>query len=434
MDILTENDKLGEYPNSYYVATAGVLPLLKSLEENLVCDVCVVGGGYTGLSTSLSLSEMGYSVVLLEAQRVAFGASGRNGGQVSSGQRWNVCDLHNAFGREKTKMLWDIGELAKKEVKDRIAKHKINCDFAPGILHAQLKEKSLGSLKNEVQQLRDVHQYKKIEFLDRLGVQNYLGTKKYVGGTIDMGAGHLHPLKFGIGLARAALRNGVKIFELTRVKTLTKGSKVKVETTGDRTVTSKFLVLACNGYLGNLEPAVASRVMPINNFIVATEPLGKTRGEELIKNNIAVADSKFVVNYYRLTSDYRLLFGGGENYRYRFPKNMSQKVRSAMIEIYPDLSNTKIDYSWGGTLAVTMTRLPDFRRVGSNIYSASGYSGQGVAMALMAGRILADVIRGQSEKFDLMADLPTPRFPGGTALRWPLMALAMLWYSIRDKL
>ena len=434
MDILTENDKLGEYPNSYYTATTELLPLFNCLEENITCDVCIVGGGYTGLSTALSLSEFGYSVILLEAQRVAFGASGRNGGQVSSGQRWNVCDLKKVFGLEKTKMLWDIGEAAKKEVKGRILKHNIECDFVPGILHAELKGKSLRRVKNEVQQLTDLHNYKKISFLDRLGIQSYLGTEKYIGGTIDMGAGHLHPLKFGIGLAKAAKASGVKIFELTRVRQITKGSTVRVETTNKKFVNSKFLVLACNGYLGNLEPSVASRVMPINNFIVTTEPLGKISGEQIIRKNVAVADSKFVVNYYRLTSDYRLLFGGGENYRYKFPQNISQKVRSAMIDIYPDLSNVKIDYSWGGTLAVTMSRLPDFRRISANIYSASGYSGQGVAMATMAGRVLSGVIRGQTEQFDLLAGLPTPKFPGGSAFRWPLMALAMLWYSIRDKL
>jgi gamma-glutamylputrescine oxidase len=173
--------------------------------------------------------------------------------------------------------------------------------------------------------------------------------------------------------------------------------------------------------------------MPINNFIIATESLGKEKAENIIRNNLAVADSKFVVNYYRLSSDYRLLFGGGENYRYRFPKDISGKVRTAMQDIYPQLSDIKIEYSWGGTLAVTMSRLPDFRRVSPNIYSASGYSGQGVAMATMAGRVMSDLIRGHSERFDILSNLPTPMFPGGVTFRWPLMALAMLWYSMKDK-
>ena len=249
-----------------------------------------------------------------------------------------------------------------------------------------------------------------------------------------MGAGHLHPLKFGIGLARAAQESGVKIFEESRVRKIEKGTIVKIETENKRIIRANFLVLGCNGYIGDLEPEVASHVMPINNFISVTEPLGKQKAESLIKRNLAVADSKFVVNYYRLTPDFRLLFGGGENYSYSFPKNISDKVRAAMIDIYPQLIGTKIDYSWGGTLAVTMNRLPDFRRINSNVFSASGYSGQGVAMATMAGRVISEVIIGQSEKFDILSNLPTVKFPGGTIFRWPLMALAMLWYSTRDRL
>ena len=433
MDILTENDISGEYPISYYTATTDILQNFRRLDENLTCDVCVVGGGYTGLSTALTLSEAGYDVILLEAQRVAFGASGRNGGQVCSGQRWDVVDLKRRFGIEKTKMLWNIGEAAKMEVHERIKKHSIDCDYAPGIIHAELKEKSLDHGWNEVQQLNNLHSYDKIKFLDRLGIRNYLGTDKYAGGSIDMGAGHLHPLKFGIGLASAADKNGVRIFENSRVKEIKKGSQVEVVTEQSKIIKSQYLVLGCNGYLGNLAPSVASRVMPINNFIIATESLGKEKAENIIRNNLAVADSKFVVNYYRLSSDYRLLFGGGENYRYRFPKDISGKVRTAMQDIYPQLSDIKIEYSWGGTLAVTMSRLPDFRRVSPNIYSASGYSGQGVAMATMAGRVMSDLIRGHSERFDILSNLPTPMFPGGVTFRWPLMALAMLWYSMKDK-
>ena len=434
MDILTQNDTLGEYPNSYYASTTKMLSRFPSLKEDLTCDVCVVGGGYTGLSTALSLSEKGYHVILLEAHRVAFGASGRNGGQVCSGQRWDVTELKKSFGLEKTKMLWDIGEAAKKEVRDRIAKHNINCDYAPGIIHAELRKKSLSGCMAEVSQLKSDHAYDEIEYLDQTSIQSILGTDKYLGGSLDMGAGHLHPLKFGIGLAQAAQESGVKIFEESRVRKIEKGTIVKIETENKRIIMANFLVLGCNGYIGDLEPEIASHVMPINNFISVTEPLGKQKAESLIKRNLAVADSKFVVNYYRLTPDFRLLFGGGENYTYSFPKNISDKVRAAMIDIYPQLIGTKIDYSWGGTLAVTMNRLPDFRRINSNIFSASGYSGQGVAMATMAGRVISEVIIGQSEKFDILSNLPTVKFPGGTIFRWPLMALAMLWYSTRDRL
>ncbi len=434
MDILTQNDISGKYPTSYYAATTRLLPKFNNLEEDLDCDVCVVGGGYTGLSTALSLSERNYRVILLEAQRVAFGASGRNGGQVCSGQRWDVVDLKKSFGLEKTKALWEIGEEAKREVTNRIRKHNIDCDYSPGIIHAQLRKGLLSRSMLEVEQLQIDHNYNKIKYLDKSSIEDLLGSNKYFGGSLDMGAGHLHPLKYGIGLALAAKTGGVKIFEGSRVKTIKKGAVVKIITENKRTVSAKFLVLGCNGYLGNLESEVASHIMPINNFISVTEPLGQRNAEELIKFNLAVADSKFVVNYYRLTPDYRLLFGGGENYRYKFPKNMKERVRKSMVDIYPQLSGVKIDYTWGGTLAVTMNRLPDFRKVSSNIFSASGYSGQGVAMATMAGRIISDIISGQAERFDILSDLPIRKFPGGSLFRWPLMALGMFWYSTRDKL
>ncbi len=434
MDLLTVNDEFGEYPKSYYSDTTEPLSRFESLKDDLICEVCVVGGGYTGLSAALSLSEKGYDVVLLEAQRVAFGASGRNGGQVCSGQRWSVTDLRDRFGLEKAQILWKIGEAAKNEVAERIKKHGIKCDYAPGIIHAELKSKSLDSVIKEVDQLNHLHNYEEIQFLDKTAISSLLGTDKYVGGSLDMGAGHLNPLKFGLGLALAAQRSGVRIFEGTRVSKITKGSVVSLETHDQTLVKANFLVLACNGYIGDLDLEVASHVMPINNFISVTEPLGKQKAESLIRNNLAVADSKFVVNYYRLTPDYRLLFGGGENYRYKFPKNISEKVKASMISIYPQLRDIKIAYSWGGTLAVTMNRLPDFRRVSSNIFSASGYSGQGVAMGTLAGRILSEVIQGRSERFEVLSGLPIQKFPGGTFFRWPLMVLAMLWYSTRDKM
>ena len=434
MDILTQNDRLGQYPKSYYADTVKCLPPFATLHSDLSCDVCVVGGGYTGLSTALSLAEKGYGVILLEAQRVVFGASGRNGGQVCSGQRWSVSDLKKRFGPAKANILWKLGEAAKKEVRERIRIHKISCDYAPGIIHAELKKRALSAVRLEVEQLNKDHNYEEIQFLDKTAIETFLGTDKYVGGSLDMGAGHLNPLKFGLGLAKAAHLSGVKIFENSRVRKINKGSTVTIETVDDKVIKAKFLVLGCNGYLGKLDSEIASHIMPINNFINVTEPLGKELAESLIQHNLAVSDSKFVVNYFRLTPDHRLLFGGGENYRYTFPNNFSRTVRKAMIDIYPQLSRTKIAYSWGGTLAVTMNRLPDFRKISSNIFSASGYSGQGVALATLAGRILSEVIQGNSEKFDILSELPSQKFPGGTLFRWPLMALAMLWYSSRDKI
>ncbi|MEE2774463.1 MAG: FAD-binding oxidoreductase [Pseudomonadota bacterium] len=433
IDILTINDEAGQYPKSYYSATSKLLPKLPSLNERIRCDICIIGAGYTGLTSAINLAENGYDVVVLEAQRVGFGASGRNGGQVSSGQRWPVNELEKYFGLERTKLLWEIGESAKNEVRRKIEKYKINCEYTSGIIHASLKEKLLQSQRNEVDKLREIYNYEKIEYLDRSKIMELIASKKYFGGTLDLGAGHLHPLKYAVGLANAAVKSKVRIFEESRVKKIINGTVVEAKLDNENSVLADYLVLGCNGYIGDLVPEISSQVMPINNFIVATEPLGRTVCENLIKKNYAVADSKFVVNYYRFSRDYRMIFGGGENYRYRFPVDISKKVKGAMVDIFPQLLESKIDYSWGGTLAVTMSRLPHFKRIRSNVYSASGYSGQGVAMATMAGRILSEVIQGESQKFDLLSTLPTPTFPGGSCLRWPTMALGMLWYSLKDK-
>ncbi|MGB8622745.1 MAG: FAD-binding oxidoreductase, partial [Paracoccaceae bacterium] len=252
-------------------------------------------------------------------------------------------------------------------------------------------------------------------------------------GTLDMGGGHIHPLRFALGLARLARDRGVRIFERSRVTGLSQGDPATVKTDKAQ-ITARNVVMACNGYLGHLQSEVAARVMPINNFIVATEPLSETEAEALIRDNHAVADSKFVINYFRLSQDRRMLFGGGESYGYRFPADIAALVRKPMLEIYPQLKDARIDYAWGGTLGITMNRMPHFARVAGNIISASGYSGHGVAMATLGGKIAAEAIAGQAMKFDLLASVPTQRFPGGAALRWPLLVLAMVWFSLRDRL
>jgi gamma-glutamylputrescine oxidase len=264
-------------------------------------------------------------------------------------------------------------------------------------------------------------------------MRDMLGARGCSGGSLDMGAGHLHPLNYALGLAAAARAAGARLYERSEVFEVTAGDPVLVRTAAGR-VRSKYLVYACNGYLGALEPRVADRVMPINNFIIATEPLGERRARELIRDDVCVSDSRFVINYYRLSSDKRLLFGGGENYGYRFPADIKAFVRRPMLEVYPQLADAKIDYGWGGTLAITMSRLPHFERLAGNILSIGGYSGSGVALATGAGRFAAEAIDGVATRFDFMKSLPTPRFPGGTRWRNALLVLAMTWYSLRDRL
>lgn len=431
MNLLFANDRAGEYPASYYAATRSDLAPFPALAGEVRADVCIVGGGYTGLSAALHLAQAGRRVVLLEAHRVGFGASGRNGGQVGSGQRLDQVEMEKIAGRENAHRYWALAEEAKALVRGLIADHAMPVRFHPGVAHACWHDREVRDTHAYAEKLRRDYGYDQLEPLDRAGIRALIGSDAYKGGEIDWGAGHVHPLNFALGLAQAAARAGVVIHEASVVERIAPGAKPVVHCAQGHVVADQ-VILACNGYLGGLEPAVAAKVMPINNFIVATEPLGE-RAAEVLAKPVAVADTKFVVNYWRLSEDNRLLFGGGESYGWRFP-DIVKTVRKPMLEVYPQLRDVRIDYAWGGTLAITMNRLPCFSRVAPNVLSASGYSGHGVAMATLAGKLMAEALRGQSERFDLMAALPQPRFPGGVALRWPLLVLAMTWFSLRDRL
>ena len=432
MDLLSVNDKQGKYPQSYYAAHATQLSEFPRLNNDIQVDICVVGAGFTGLSTALHLAKSGYSVAILEAQRIGFGASGRNGGQVSGGQRMDQCGLETMLGDEHARVLWDISQQSVDLVRE-LSADMDDCGVVDGIIHTAHRARYMAEEHAYTDHLRDKYGYDKIRNLNRDETRYLVNSRAYHGGTLDMGAGHIDPLRYAIGLARKCVDLGVAIYENSKVLDVVQTDPAVVKTDGGM-VTAKFLVLACNGYLGGLEKHVAARVMPINNFIIATEPMSADTQDGLIKNNHAVADSKFVVNYFRFSDDRRLLFGGSESYGYKFPRDITAAVRKPMLQIFPQLADTRIDYAWGGTLGITMNRMPHFERLAGNVLSASGYSGHGVAMATMGGKMAADAIRGQAEQFDFMASVPTPRFPGGMLLRSPMLVLAMLWYSMRDRL
>ncbi|WP_375266588.1 NAD(P)/FAD-dependent oxidoreductase [Planktotalea sp.] len=432
MNLLFSNDKRGEYPESWYAADATPLAPFDSFRGETSADVCIVGGGYTGLYAALHLAELGYDVVVLEAHRVGFGASGRNGGQLGSGQRMDQDGLEDLMGQDTAHKFWTLAEGAKKLVKDLIAKHNIDCHLKPGVADLGFGKRDVGELQDYAKKLQDDYGYADIIPLNKEESQALCPSPAYEGGMMDWGAAHLQPLSFALGLANAASNAGARIFENAHVHHIKEGAKVTVQTDQGR-VKADHVILAGNGYLGNLNRKVAARVMPINNFIVATEPLGDDAAKVLTKD-IAVADTKFVVNYFRLSHDNRLLFGGGESYGYRFPNDITAKVRKPMCEIFPHLRDVKIDYAWGGTLGITMTRMPYLARVAPNILSASGYSGHGVGNAVQAGKLMAQAIHGQDSGFNTIASIPTPSFPGAGALRTPLLTLAMSWYALRDKL
>ncbi|NIB39427.1 FAD-binding oxidoreductase [Pseudomaricurvus alkylphenolicus] len=424
---------LSRHVDSYYAASANALRDFPALEGEVDADVCVIGGGYTGLSSALHLAERGYKVVLLEAERVGWGASGRNGGHVGTGQRLDQHSLEAKVGREKARMMWDLSLEAVQTVKDLIEKHQIQCDLKPGILHTAHKASLRDEYLQEAEFLQKNYDYDAIRFVDKDEVRQLVGSDNYHCGTLDSFSCHLHPLNFALGLGRACADAGVRIFENSRVVNYSDGSNPIVTTARGR-VKAKFVVLGCNGYLGKLEPRMAGKIMPINNFVLATEPLSDELCRELIRDDTAVADSLFVINYWKLSGDNRLLFGGGENYTSRFPRDMKSFVRKYMLRVYPQLQNTRIDYAWGGTLAITLNRMPHFGRLSDNVFYAQGYSGHGVPTATMAGKLLAEAVAGTAERFDVMADYPTHTFPGGTLLRWPGLVAGMLYYSLRDKL
>ncbi|MFU1477185.1 NAD(P)/FAD-dependent oxidoreductase [Roseovarius sp. C7] len=432
MNLLHANDRPGQYPESWYAATAETLPPFDTLKGEQRADVCVVGGGFTGLSAALHLAEAGLDVVLLEAQRVGFGASGRNGGQLGSGQRQDQHTLERMLGDSDAARYWELAEDAKSLVKSLISRHGIDCYLKPGVAHACFTAREMAEEHDYARHLQDRYGYDQIEILDRDAFHALCPSPAYHGGILDKGAAHLHPLRYALGLARAARDAGVRIHERAEVHNITEGQPATVQTAQGR-VTADHVILACNGYLGGLNRKIAARVMPINNFILATEPLGDEAARVLTRD-VAVADTKFVVNYFRLSHDKRLLFGGGESYGYRFPRDIRATVMKPMLEIYPHLRDVRVDYTWGGTLAITMKRLPYLARLGPNMLTASGYSGHGVGTATHCGRLMAEAVRGATEGFDTMSQLPTPRFPGGGALRSPLLVLAMSWYAMRDRL
>ena len=432
---LYSNDKAGEYPDSYYFSSANEIPEHPKLQGAVTADVCVIGAGFTGLSAALHLAKTGYSVVLLDAHRVGWGASGRNGGQLGSDMRSGQDTLESQYGKDEARALWNIAQDANALCRELISEHAIDCDLTDGIIHADHRERYLKETREYTEKLQTEYAYDKIRYLEKDEIRQQVGSESYHGGSLDMGAAHIHPLNYALGLAKAAAETGVTIYQESPVLNYTQSASDKVIIkTADGEVHAKHTLLACNGYLDKLNKKVASRVMPINNYIIATEPLSDELASHLIRDNHAVADSRFVVNYFRLSADKRMLFGGGENYSFQFPTDIKTFVRKHMLAIYPQLDNTKLEYGWGGTLAITVSRMPYFAKVSENVLSASGYSGHGVAMATMAGKIMADMIDGKMANFDTMAGLKTYPFPGGTSLRWPLLVLAMTYYSLRDKL
>jgi gamma-glutamylputrescine oxidase len=418
---------------SFYADTATPFPPQPPLAGNTHADVCVVGAGYTGLGAALELAQRNVSVVVLEAATVGSAASGLNGGQVHTGQRRDQAWLEKTVGGADAMALWRLAEDARVHLHATITDHAIACDLKPGMIHARHRPGGEAEDAAHIEHMARRYGYDGLSLIGTDDLASELGTDVYHGGLIDRGGGHLHPLNLALGLARAAISAGAVIHEQTRATAWRRaGGKIVVETASGR-VTCDQLILSGDGSLHRMAGRARARVMPINNFILTTEPLGDL-ASKIIRSDAAVADSRFVVNYFRKTPDGRLLFGGGENYRPGFPSDIAGFVRRHMLKVYPRLADVKISHAWGGTLGITMNRVPFVGEVAPGVRVASGYSGQGVMLAPHVGKLLADAALGETAGVELLSRLPTPPFPGGRLLRWPLTVAGLSWYAMRDRL
>lgn len=421
---------------SYYAATANRTLECPALQGETSADVCIVGGGFSGLNTAIELAQRGHSVVLLEAHAVGWGASGRNGGQLIRGVGHDVEQFRGQIGEDGVRTLKLMGFEAVDIVRERVATHGIECDLTWGYCDLANKPKHLEGFRDDYEELRALGYKHPLRMLDASELRVVIGSDRYVGGMIDMGSGHLHPLNLALGEAALAQSLGVRIHERSAVTRIEYGAKVAVHT-ANGLVRADTLVLGCNAYLGDLQPELGGKVLPAGSYVIATEPLSEAQAHALLPSNMAVCDQRVALDYFRLSADRRLLFGGACHYSGRDPKDIAAYMRPKMLAVFPSLANVRIDYQWGGMIGIGANRLPQIGRLGEhpNVYYAQAYAGHGVNATHLAGKLLAEAITGQhSGRFDLFAKVPHPTFPGGRHLRSPLLALGMLWYRLKELL
>ena len=418
---------------NYYTESAPAPALRPALAGDLTCDVAVVGGGIAGCSAALHLAERGYKVALLEASSIGFGASGRSGAQLIFGYACGQEKIERLAGRDAGRVMWQVTADGLQLVRDVVGRYDIDCELSWGQLHVAVKERQRRDLAAECESLSRDYGYDSVRFLDRAEVESLIASKRYCAALHDANSGHCHPLKYVRGLADAAERAGATVYESTPVTRLERGATATLHTPGGN-LRARFVVLAGNTYLEGLVPELQRKIMAVGTYIVATEPLGRARAEALVRDNLAVADVNFVLDYFRLSSDHRLLFGGRVSYSGLDPLGTERATRARMLRVFPQLADARIDYAWGGYVDITVNRAPHFGRLDNNVYFLQGFSGHGMALTGIAGKLAAEAIAGQSERFDLFARIPHMDFPGGMALRRPALVLGMLWYRMRDLL
>jgi len=430
-----------EHAPSYYAASQRDKEHFPSLEDDIRVDVCIVGGGLSGVATAVELSEAGFKVALLEGQRIGWGASGRNGGQIIGGFGEALSGSHEklekTFGKNASSALWNMGLECVEIIRQRVEKYNIDCDIKWGYLDVARKAREERDLKAWQQELEEKNYPHDLQWLDKSNVRQVVGSDAYTSGLVNMGQGHVQVLDLCKGEARAAEGLGAKIFEQSMVTELVHGDSCKVKTARG-SVTADYVVLAGNAYLSQLTPDVApelsSTVLPASSYIIATEPLSDEMANSVLSKDYAVCDQRTALDYFRLSADKRLLFGGMSNYSARDPKSITATMSASMHKVFPQLKNVKVDYEWGGHMGIGLNRVPQLGRVKPNVYYVQAYSGHGVAPTHMSARIISELIQNQSARFDIMAKVKHLPFPGGRLFGNQLMAMGMMFYKIRDEI
>jgi gamma-glutamylputrescine oxidase len=427
--------------NSYYAATANLPADYAKLEDNVEADVCVVGGGFAGLSAAIELADRGYSVVVLEAKQIGWGASGRNGGQIIVGLACEQSVIEKTLGFSAAKKVWDMTIEALDLVRERVKRFDLDCDLTDGFLGVSVNASKGAKLRTWFDNMAKRYQYDTdATWIEPKDIGAWIASPRYFNGYFDKRSGHLHPLNYCLGLAKGASSLGVRIYQHSPAIAMQQELNANNESTYLQTdtgsVKAKFVVLAGNMYLPEvspkLAPSLASRIMPVGTYIIGSEPIEPALKAQLIPSNAAVCDTNFVLDYFRFSADNRMIYGGRVSYSAITPPNLTANMQARMAQTFPQLKAAKVDFTWGGFVDITMSRAPDFGKIAPNIYYLQGFSGHGVALTGLAGKLVAEAIAGQVERMDLMASIPHHNFPGGKLLRTPALVLGMLWYQLRD--
>ncbi|GAB5427522.1 MAG: FAD-binding oxidoreductase [Devosia indica] len=421
------------YPPSYYAASRNIVRQPQVLEGAVEADICVVGAGYSGLSAAISLAEQGFKVVMVEAAEVGWGASGRNGGQVVNGLNASLDTIQRRYGQQTANFVGGLLQEGAGIIYDRVERYGINCDLKRGNIYAAYTPKHMEELKAK-QALWRSHGMDDHELLDKSQIRQHIGSDVYEGGMIDHSGGHMHPLNLALGEAAAFEGLGGKIFERSPVTKVDQDASGATVSTEKGQVRAKTALICGNAYLGNVVPELTARVMPVSTQMMATEPLGEDRANALLPTGMCVEDVRYILDYFRLSADHRLIFGGGVVYGGTDPADVEAKLRPNMDKVFPQLKQVKVDYAWSGNFALSFSRVPQLGRLGKNIYFAHGYSGHGVTGSHLFGRILSEAVRGDMTRFDTFASLPWIPFPGGRMFRAQYSTLGSWWYALKDRL